>query len=150
MFNIFKKYCIISRFDLTTLLNEVKDIKNRVQILEDENEQLKTHINNFDVETVKQPILINLENDGTEYTPETTDTSQQDLLIKEFSLRMNNTQSTSHKRYYYKSNYILTAPPKYYNKLNLKFNELMLKEPTHEFNENIKSELRKYLIDLQK
>ena len=149
MFNIFNRYCIISRFDLTTLLNEVEDIKNRVEILEDENQKLKEHINNFDVETVKQPILINLENDnGEEYKPE--DNTHQDLLIKEFSLRMNNTTSKSHKRYYYKSNYILTAPPKYYNKLNLKFNELMLKEPNHEFNENIKSELRKYLIDLQK
>lgn len=145
---IFKRYCIISRFDLQTILNEVQDINGRVQVLETENEELKKHVNNFDVETIKQPILINLENDGEEYKPE--DKSQQDLLIKEFSLRMNTTTSTSHMRYYYKSNYILTAPPKYYNKLNLRFNELMLKAPNHEFNENIKSELRKYLIDLQK
>lgn len=156
MINILKKYHIIKECDLNKLFNIINDLKQDVINLTNENKELKTLIINSskqgqqDFNNMCLPgndaneININVGHDAPD---KENNNIIQDTIIKDFNLSLINDKGKINKRYYFKSLYLFTTKPKYYNLLNLKFNELMKQNNNDAL--KVKPLLKSYLLELQ-
>ena len=124
------------------LITKLKQLKNldktleKVANLENENTTLKASVKELELENKSLKVLLNqYEEDISEnYVP-------LDLLT--YKLRTQNQTSSKNKRYYYKSNYLFTAPKGLLYDLTVEFNRLMNLKPKLTF-EEVTEELKTY------
>lgn len=124
------------------LVNKIKQVKNldstleKVENLEKENSALKTSVKELEKENKSLKVLLNqYEEDISEnYVP---------LDLLHYQLRTSNQTGSKNKRYFYKSNYLFTAPQGLLYDLTVEFNRLMNVKPKLDF-EEVSEELRTY------
>jgi len=124
------------------LVSRLKQVKNldktleKVENLEEENTALKESVKELTKENKSLKVLLNqYEEDISEnYVP---------LDLLSYKLRTQNQTSSKNKRYYYKSNYLFTAPQGLLYDLTIEFNRLMNLKPKLTF-EEVSEELRTY------
>ena len=124
------------------LVSRLKQVKNldktleKVENLETENTALKESVKELTKENKSLKVLLNqYEEDISEnYVP---------LDLLSYKLRTQNQTSSKNKRYYYKSNYLFTAPQGLLYDLTIEFNRLMNLKPKLTFDE-VSEELRTY------
>lgn len=151
----FKDYLIIKKCDLKTLFNLISDLKQDIKDLKQDNNKLKEHIINYKCECQHDLLKIgssgndtnNNINVGHDAPDKENNNIIQDTIIKDFNLSLINDKGKINKRYYFKSLYLFTTKPKYYNLLNLKFNELMKQNNNDAL--KVKPLLKSYLLELQ-
>jgi len=125
--------------NLVSKLKQVKDLDKtleKVENLEEENTELKESVKELTKENKSLKVLLNqYEEDISEnYVP---------LDLLSYKLRTQNQTSSKNKRYYYKSNYLFTAPQGLLYDLTIEFNRLMNLKPKLTFDE-VSEELRTY------
>lgn len=124
------------------LISKLKQFKNldttleKVENLENENTTLKQSVKELTKENKSLKVLLNqYEEDISEnYVP---------LDLLSYELRTSNQTGSKNKRYYYKSNYLFTAPQGLLYDLTIEFNRLMNLKPKLTF-EEVSTELRTY------
>ena len=124
------------------LVSRLKQVKNldstleKVENLEEENSTLKASVKELEKENKSLKVLLNqYEEDISEnYVP---------LDLLSYELRTSNQTGSKNKRYYYKSNYLFTAPQGLLYDLTIEFNRLMNMKPKLTFDE-VSEELRTY------
>lgn len=124
------------------LVSRLKQVKNldstleKVENLEEENSTLKASVKELEKENKSLKVLLNqYEEDISEnYVP---------LDLLSYELRTSNQTGSKNKRYYYKSNYLFTAPQGLLYDLTIEFNRLMNLKPKLTFDE-VSEELRTY------
>lgn len=117
-------------------LNNLDSTLERMAILENENKTLKASVKELNKENKSLKVLLNqYEEDFSEnYVP---------LDLLSYELRTSNQTGSKNKRYYYKSNYLFTAPQGLLYDLTVEFNRLMNLKPKLTF-EEVTEELRTY------
>ena len=117
-------------------LNNLDSTLERMAILENENKTLKASVKELKKENKSLKVLLNqYEEDFSEnYVP---------LDLLSYELRTSNQTGSKNKRYYYKSNYLFTAPQGLLYDLTVEFNRLMNLKPKLTF-EEVTEELRTY------
>lgn len=125
--------------NLVSRLKQVKNLDNtleKVENLEEENSTLKASVKELEKENKSLKVLLNqYEEDISEnYVP---------LDLLSYELRTSNQTGSKNKRYYYKSNYLFTAPQGLLYDLTIEFNRLMNLKPKLTFDE-VSEELRTY------
>ena len=117
-------------------LNNLDKTLEKVDILEKENSTLKASVKELKKENKGLKVLLNqYEEDFSEnYVP---------LDLLSYELRTSNQTGSKNKRYYYKSNYLFTAPQGLLYDLTVEFNRLMNLKPKLTF-EEVTEELRTY------
>lgn len=124
------------------LISKLKQFRNldntleKVENLENENTTLKQSVKELTKENKSLKVLLNqYEEDISEnYVP---------LDLLSYELRTSNQTGSKNKRYYYKSNYLFTAPQGLLYDLTIEFNRLMNLKPKLTF-EEVSTELRTY------
>ena len=117
-------------------LNNLDTTLEKVDTLEKENTTLKASVKELKKENKGLKVLLNqYEEDISEnYVP---------LDLLHYQLRTSNQTGSKNKRYFYKSNYLFTAPQGLLYDLTIEFNRLMNMKPKLSFNE-VTEELKTY------